>query len=43
MAQYQLISFLVLTLCFNIASGFAQQSQADSSQVERPKFSLAPT
>ena len=35
-------SFLVVLFC-DIASGFCEQAQIDSTQSKRPKFSQAPT
>ena len=34
---------LLLILCFSASSGFAEESQADSTQVVRPTFSMTPT
>lgn len=34
---------LLITLLFAVSSGFAQEAQTDSAEVERPKFSMTPT
>ena len=35
--------FSLFILCFSASSGFAEESQADSTQAVRPTFSMTPT
>jgi hypothetical protein len=43
MKSYSILFSLFVVLFCDIASGFSEQAQTDSTQSKRPKFSQAPT